>query len=259
MPRTARFPCLVCAAATAFVAVLPMTSSAQDEAFGPLTVPAIPATPFSAVGVTQSIRETADGNRFTHTTSRHLYRDSQGRTRVERELGPRPRPLDLIEIRDTVSGQMIILNPQAMTAQTIPGMHFKTSGIAPAAPEIFTVFGNTRIGPGERGWSAPVSLGEKSIDGIDAVGTRQTYTLAAGSTFGNDKPVTITVEQWYSPALGMILSKTGRGSGGGETDYHLEQIVQAEPDASLFAVPADYRRISLPTQSAGPVTSASAQ
>lgn len=242
-------------------AALPPAASAQDQAFGPLTVPAIPAVPFSAVGVTQTIRQSADGNLFTHTTSRHLYRDSQGRTRVERELGPRPLPLDLIEIRDTVVGQMIILNPQARTAQAIAGMHFKTSEVAPAAPQIFTVFGNTRIGPEERGWSAPVSLGQKSMDGIEAVGTRQVYTMAAGSTFGNEKPVTITVEQWYSPALGMILSKTGRGSGGGETDYHLEQIVQAEPDASLFSAPADYREIHLPMPApqAAPTTSTNAQ
>lgn len=258
MPRTAFF----CAAAAIFtLAALPPASSAQDEAFGPLTVPAIPAVPFSAVAVTQTIRASADGNRFTHTTSRHLYRDSQGRTRVERELGPRPRPLDLIEIRDTVGGQMIMLNPQTRTAQAIPGMHFKTNEVAPVAPQIFTVFGNTRIGPEERGWSAPVSLGRKSFDGIEAVGTRQTYTIAAGSAFGNEKPVTITVEQWYSPALGMILSKTGRGSGGGETDYHLEQIVQAEPDAGLFSIPADYRQIHLPVPApqAGVTASTNAQ
>ena len=69
-----------------------------------------------------------------------------------------------------------------------------------AVPEIFTWFSNVRIGPNEPGWSSPVSLGEKSIEGLRAVGTQKTYTLAAGAV-GNEKAVTITVEQWSSPDL----------------------------------------------------------
>jgi len=84
-------------------------------------------------------------------------------------------------------------------------------------PRVFARFGGIRIGANDRGWSAPVSLGDKSIDGLSAIGTRQVYTIPAGSKFGNQKAVTITVEQWYGPSLGTILSRTGTASSGGQS------------------------------------------
>ena len=229
-------------------AALPMTGHAE-ETLGPLDVPAIVGAPFSGVGVTETIRQTADGNRFSVTSSTRYYRDSQGRTRTEREI-PRVRmnegataaTHEFTQIRDAVSGTVYLLNPQYKTAEVVTGLQKATAEPGGTAPRLFTVFGGTRIGPDEPGWSAPVSLGEKSIDGIDAIGTRQIYTISAGSPFGNQKPVIITVEQWFSPALGVVISKTGRASTGGESNYRLGQIVQAEPEASLFTVPADYQK-----------------
>jgi hypothetical protein len=217
-------------------------------------VPAIVAAPFSAVGITEITRQSADGNQFSRTSTYHFYRDTQGRTRTERELrlarlnaNGEQAQLPLIEIRDTVSNELIMLNPRVKTALTDKQVHFHTSEPASTMPRVFAEFGGIRIGAHDRGWSAPVSLGETSMDGLNAIGTRQVYTIAAGSKFGNQKAVSITVEQWYSPALGMILSRTGTASSGGQSSYHLEQIVQAEPDASLFTIPPDYRKISLPT------------
>jgi hypothetical protein len=255
MERTPRASWSLCLAAGWLLAALPASGNAQEPVLGPLDVPTIPATPFSAVGITQTIRQTGDGNRFSRISTTRYYRDSQGRTRIEREL-PRVRLsadaeqtfLQVIEIRDVVKGELIMLNPQTKTAQTFSGMQFRTPETPGTPPPIFAVFQNTRIAPNDRGWSALVQLGEKSVDGLDAIGTQRAYTVPAGSTLGNEKPVTVTVEQWYSPALGMILSKRGR-SGSAQTDYHLEQIVQGEPDASLFAVPAGYHMVTLPALS----------
>lgn len=79
------------------------------------------------------------------------------------------------------------------------------------------------------------------IEGVSAVGTRREYTLAAGA-IGNEKPIGITIEQWFSPDLGMIVSKTGHATTGGGSSCRLEHIVQGEPDPMLFAIPADYTR-----------------
>ncbi|HXR91327.1 MAG TPA: hypothetical protein VN750_13730 [Steroidobacteraceae bacterium] len=253
MLRTAR----VSFAAALVLGALPVTAGAQETFVGPLSVPAIVAAPFSAVGITETTRQTADGNRFSHTSSVRFYRDSQGRTRIERQVSlpgsnanGEQSAASFIEIRDPVSNAYIILNPAHKTALINTAMHLTTSEPASTAPRLFAQFGGVRIGPNDRGWSAAVPLGEKSIDGLSALGTRQVYTIPAGSSrFGNQKAVTITVEQWYSRALGMILSRTGTASRGGQTSYHLEQIVQAEPDASLFTIPADYRNLSLPTRS----------
>ena len=242
-------------AAALVLGTLGVTANAQETLVGPLSVPAIVAAPFSAVGVTQTTRRSADGNRFSRTSTVRFYRDSQGRTRIERQVSlPRlnangeQNVLSFIEIRDPVSNALIMLNPRVKTAMTDTAVHFHTSEPASTMPRVFAQFAGIRIGPHDRGWSAPLSLGEKSLDGLGAIGTRQVYTIAAGSKFGNEKAVTLTVEQWYSPTLGMILSRTGTASSGGQTSYHLEQVVQAEPDASLFTIPADYRKITLPTR-----------
>ena len=86
------------------------------------------------------------------------------------------------------------------------------------------------------------------MEGIRAVGTRREYILAAGA-IGNEKPIGITIEQWFSPDLGMIVSKTGHVTTGGGSSYRLEHIVQGEPDPGLFAVPSDYTRTQGPVAS----------
>jgi hypothetical protein len=108
-------------------------------------------------------------------------------------------------------------------------------------PDITAYFAGLTIGPNEPGWSELNSLGEQMMDGVRVVGTRRQYTLAAGA-IGNEKPIVMTIEQWFSPELGIIVSKTGQAATGGGSIYRLDHIVQGEPDPGLFAVPADYSR-----------------
>ena len=42
------------------------------------------------------------------------------------------------------------------------------------------------------------NLGDQTINGIHATGTRITITIPSGKT-GNDKPIVVTSERWYSP------------------------------------------------------------
>ena len=107
-------------------------------------------------------------------------------------------------------------------------------------PAITTTFAGMRVGTKDPGWSAPVSLGEKSLEGVHVLGTQQVYTMPAGKV-GNQRPVAITVQQWSSPELGIIVDKTTTASTGGQSHYHLTQLVQAEPDPALFTVPANYK------------------
>jgi hypothetical protein len=83
------------------------------------------------------------------------------------------------------------------------------------------------------------SLGEQVVGGIKVVGTRVEHTIPIG-TFRNQKPIDIRVEQWFSPDLGVIIQTTRWSSIGTEAIHRLEQVVPAEPDASLFTVPPDY-------------------
>jgi hypothetical protein len=57
---------------------------------------------------------------------------------------------------------------------------------------------------------------------------------------GNERPITIISEQWRSPDLNVLVMTHHADPRTGESSYRLTNIVRAEPDPSLFIVPADY-------------------
>lgn len=82
-------------------------------------------------------------------------------------------------------------------------------------------------------------LGEQVIDGVVAKGTRATTTIAAGA-IGNDQPITIVSEQWFSSDLEVLVMTRHSDPRVGETTYRLTNVTRSEPDRSLFATPGDY-------------------
>ena len=93
---------------------------------------------------------------------------------------------------------------------------------------------------------APVPLGERIIEGLRVTGGQIEYTIEAGAV-GNEQPITVRSEQWFSPELGVVVASTQHDPMMGDTTYRLEQISRAEPDPSLFTVPADYTKREMPT------------
>jgi hypothetical protein len=90
------------------------------------------------------------------------------------------------------------------------------------------------LGPG-----TVTSLGSKDIDGVRADGTRTTWTIEAGK-IGNDKPISITREEWKSPELMVTLQSRYVDPRSGEQSYKLSGISRANPSAELFKPPADF-------------------
>ncbi len=97
----------------------------------------------------------------------------------------------------------------------------------------------------EMGEPKKESLGKKVVEGVECEGTRTTVTIAAGS-IGNDRPIDIVSESWYSPELQVVVSSRHSDPRFGETSYRLANISRAEPDKSLFVPPADYKVEELP-------------
>jgi hypothetical protein len=84
------------------------------------------------------------------------------------------------------------------------------------------------------------SIGTQVIEGVNAEGTRSVSTIEAGS-IGNDRPISITSETWYSPDLKMpVLTKRTDPRTGDET-FRLTNIRRGEPGAYLFQPPAGYQ------------------
>ena len=90
----------------------------------------------------------------------------------------------------------------------------------------------------EDGQSVREDLGTSTIEGLPATGTRTTTTIAAGA-IGNVQPIKIVSEEWFSPDLQVLVLTKHNDPRSGETVYRLLNVVRAEPDPSLFAVPAD--------------------
>jgi hypothetical protein len=113
----------------------------------------------------------------------------------------------------------------------------------PAGPAGPTGAGCT-AGPNVKPAPQAVSIGERRIEGLKVTGSRLEFTIDAGEV-GNDQPITVRTDQWFSADLGVVVSSTHHDPMIGETTYRLEQINRAEPDAALFAVPTDYAKASI--------------
>jgi TonB family protein len=86
---------------------------------------------------------------------------------------------------------------------------------------------------------AQESLGSQSVEGVMAEGTRTTVTIPAGA-MGNERPLQIVSERWYSAELQTVVMTRHSDPRFGETTYRLTNISRGEPDHSLFEVPAGY-------------------
>lgn len=235
----------------------------------------VKGAPYSAQAVTESLQILSDGNRIVNKTTAAVYRDSEGRTRREQSLraigavanGDVPRA---IFINDPVAGTSYTLDPRTHIARKMPPMNFTFQFRTPApsgekvmpppgAPlpdriertesgriEIERAESGSKAAPEADfvwGWrnhvSKPESLGKQIIEGVEAEGTRSTITIAAGE-IGNERPLEIVNERWYSPELQTVVMTRHTDPRFGESSYRLTNIDRSEPARSLFEVPADY-------------------
>jgi len=207
--------------------------------------PVLVGAPYKAVGTTESITKLLDGNRIVRTHSVRYFRDGQGRTREERDLGPPlqgrngPPSFTSVTINDPVSAKSYHLDPQHRYFASWPALRTDVvQGPVPAPLHVIQL-GSAGFAQGPPPFDESVPLGEKIIEGMKAVGSRAELTIEAGA-IGNEKPIAVTSEQWFSPELGVVLFATQRSLVGSEITYRLEHIERAEPDADLFVVPRNY-------------------
>lgn len=226
----------------------------------------VKGAPYSAQAVTETTQTLSDGNRIVNTSSATVYRDGEGRTRREQTLrvighfSASGEPSKTISINDPVAGVSYVLNPQSHLAHKIQGFRMETTSggawtTSTAGGEGAT-FSFSRAATGdvqlkksaieakirdskdETGFRKE-DLGTQTIEGVSAVGSRTTKTIPAGQ-IGNERAIEIVDERWYSPELQAMVMTRHADPRSGETVYRLTNINRAEPDRSLFEVPAEY-------------------
>jgi hypothetical protein len=82
-------------------------------------------------------------------------------------------------------------------------------------------------------------LGDQVMEGVRAHGRREKRTIAVGE-IGNDRPIDVTSETWFSDELQTIVLSKRTDPRVGDSEFKLSNISRVEPDASLFQVPAGY-------------------
>jgi hypothetical protein len=200
----------------------------------------VTGAPFSAVATGESKQILADGTTISHKVQTNLFRDAQGRFRKEVTMpavGPLAAsgaPRSFVVIQDPVAGASFVLEPDRKVARKMP-QRDKSDPEADAAkgPQ------HQRMNPDDDPNVKKEPLGTQVINGISAQGTRYTRTIPVGQ-IGNDKPVTIVREEWYSPDLQVVVQSKHSDPFGGDTTYVLTNIQRSAPNASLFSVPSDY-------------------
>lgn len=203
----------------------------------------VTGAPFSGKEVTTETQTLADGTHITRTNTAQLYRDSQGRTRIERTfsgMGPWAggTPKTTIEIVDPVASVIYLLDPATSTATKMP------MPAAPSAAMLAKHEAERQAMQSSEG-ATTTSLGTQSIQGVSCTGTQTTTTIAAG-TIGNDRPIVVTTQRWTSPDLQLTLQSKRIDPRMGEMDFEFQNISRAEPDASLFQPPASYTLTTKP-------------
>ena len=119
----------------------------------------------------------------------------------------------------------------------VPGVTVSGMGIGVGSGIGYTV-GTSVIADSAN--SKTESLGMKSFEGVEAEGSRTVTTIEAGK-IGNERPIEITYERWFSKELDMIVYSRNYDPRFGEQVYKLVNIDRSEPDSALFTVPSDYK------------------
>ena len=227
----------------------------------------VKGAPYSAEAVTEITQTLPDGNHIVNRSSSTLYRDSEGRERREEsfnKLGAwnsQGEPARAIFISDPVANTNYTLDSKTHSATKMgtsislkvaegPGRRgavtvraFSTSHDS-SEPQVVvdgssdvTYFKHTITE--DQAQSKEEHLGKRMIEGVQAEGTRTVITIPAGQ-IGNERPIDIVSERWYSPELQVTMLSKHTDPRSGETVYKLTGVNRSEPQRTLFEVPPDY-------------------
>ena len=232
----------------------------------------VKSAPYSATITTESVQTLGDGTHISQSINGNVARDSEGRVRQDTAL-PSIGNLSatdaphLVFIQDPVAQTSYTLNLTDKTAQKMPALPppmNMTAGGPDSGGKMIVQMSDSVAGAGplpgppppgimmqrtfrtaDQGKAATEDLGTQTMEGVLVSGVRMTRTIPAGE-MGNDRAMSIVTEVWTSPDLKTIVYSKRSDPRMGEQTFQLTNIQRAEPDASLFTVPADFKIVDGP-------------
>lgn len=206
--------------------------------------------PFTAKAELETVNQLPDGTLITHKTYNRIARDILGRTYNERrkwmdpETGAEPQLLR-IELYDPATRTRTEMFPPTKFARqwsSPPTTVALTGQNSPATLEI-----------------SKETIGVDTVEGVPVRGVRMTQTYKSGA-LGNDRPISVITEYWYSEELKINLLTKRTDPRFGVQTVRVTELARQEPDASLFVVSSDYRIVdeTVPGQERGAAISSGA-
>jgi len=200
--------------------------------------------PYTAIRKTTRVQRLANGTTISHENTVKEARDSSGRTyretRPEIAQGAEGEASNFVfvNVHDPVSRINMNWNSKSKEA-TVTHMpehgQVKRIETQPTAENLASMpmVRQELIKPQIE------ELGTKTINGVEARGTRTTRVIPVGRE-GNDQPFTITHESWFSPELKLMVMSINDDPRNGTSTMELTDIERAEPDPALFQIPEGY-------------------
>ena len=220
--------------------------------------PVITGASYSGEQVSESVQILADGTRITRKSpgqNQKMFRDFAGRTRTERPMFPglpatSPNPFRdavIAVIYDPVAGFRYTLDPINHVAHRqkvqpfLPPAPRNLAGAPVPPPRAAPVQAGSATPPpnGLRRTISQDSVGTQLINGVQAEGHRTIETIPADAE-GNDRPITVVSETWFSPELKLTVLNKRSDPRSGESTVQILNLSRTEPDPFLFTVPPDY-------------------
>jgi hypothetical protein len=233
-----------------------VSSAFKVMAVGGLEGKTVTGAPYSADETTQTTQTLADGNRIVNTSKSKVYRDQQGRRRVEQTMGnigglTAAEAHTIVTIDDPTTNVHYTLRPDDRTAEKVEtNGSMKQQAELMLAEKIRTVVTGNAASAATPGYRNKISaeeaartsddLGTQNMEGVQVQGKRTTTVIPAGAV-GNERPIQIVDERWYSPELQMNIMTKHSDPRMGDTVFTVTGVSRANPDASLFQLPADYQ------------------
>lgn len=250
-----------------------MNVTARAIKGGRLLTP-VTGAPYSATITNEMTQTLEDGTHIVQKMNGNVARDSEGRTRQDAPL-PTIGNLSaanaphIVFLQDPVAQVSYTLDLTNKTAQKMPvppplpsgtSAGPMASGAAAAGPVfVMRMESGTSTEPipqqtigmqkvmvsDDPAQVTTEDLGSQTMESVTATGTRTTRVIPAGQ-IGNDAPISVVTEVWTSPELKTVVYSKRSDPRIGIRTFQLTNIVRAEPDASLFIVPADFKVLDGP-------------
>jgi hypothetical protein len=206
-----------------------------------------PGVAYSATLKATFEQKLADGNVIRAVIRTHQARDSAGRTRSEsmqncrRGEDGQPKATLTISVHDPVAKMNANWQVDGDMPKIARILHYEDyARTQPTPAESTQRMKVARMQQPPQSEFHTEDLGTKTINGVLAVGSRTVRTVPAGEE-GNDAPLQVIDESWRSKDLGIELMMIREDPRRGRWTTEYEELNFGEPDASVFAAPADYK------------------